>query len=639
MSRKQFGKLAVILIMCTSLCFGCKSDTSDTTGAADTESSEETTAATAAENSELAAKAAGSVEYQSDNYTISDTITCTVTLEETSVACDGKGAEFKDGALSITKAGTYKISGTLTDGRIEVNTDKDALVQLILDGVNITSSDYSPLVILQAGETVIYLEDGTANTFTDGSGYYTADTAESTENDNTDIPSAAVYSKADLTIEGNGTLVVNANCNDAITSKDALKILSGTYQVTAADDGLVGKDYVAVADGDINIQAAGDGIKSTKTEDMEKGFVTVESGTFAITAGNDAIQAETYVYLSGGSFNMTTAGGSSKAQKGQSYGGYRPDGGNTSEESASTKGIKAGVDITVNEAVITIDSFDDAFHSNETITVNKGTFTISSGDDAFHADSELVIQDGKLQIDSCYEGLEACNIVVNGGDIVINASDDGINAADADSSESNDNFGAPGNMQDKESSSTSASVTITSGTVYINASGDGLDSNGTVGMSGGTVIIDGPVNDGNGSLDYDSSFNISGGVLITAGSSGMLQAPSTTSSQYSIAVVFDSSQSADSLIHVEDSNGNTIVNYTPSKTYTAAVISTPDLKSGSSYSVYTGGNKFAEVTLSAITMKITSSGASEMTQQDMMGGGAGGGRPKGGGSRGGQPGK
>lgn len=665
MRRKQFGKAALSVMICTFMFFGCSKSSTDFGSDVDSNESNGDVTATTEENAKLVEAAIASIDYNSKSYIVSETIACTISLEGTNAVLDGRGVEYKDGLLTITSGGTYEISGNLEDGQILVDADKDAVVQLILNGVEVTSSDNAPLVIAQADETFLYLEDGTTNTFTDGSDYYTKESEGSNASEESDTsedsnsskvtPSAAIYSKDDLAIGGSGMLVVNANCNDGIVSKDDLLLLDGTYQITAADDGMIGKDALAVKRADVTIQAGGDGMKSTRSDDVEKGFILIDSGTFQILSETDAIQSESYLYIKSGTFDITTAGGSSNAMTGQQYGGYgRRGSAYANEDTASTKALKAGVDITVNGGDFQIDAFDDAFHSNQTMTINGGTAEVSTGDDFLHATSELTVNGGSFTAIGCYEGIEGGTIIVNDGTIIINANDDGINAASGTSTEANDNFGMPPKGQQMSSTTEDTedtgnltpSLTITGGYIYMNAAGDGLDSNGTVSMSGGTVIVDGPVNDGNGAIDYEQSFDISGGILITAGSSGMLQAPSTSSSQYSIAVVFNSVQQAGSLVQVEDSEGNTIVTYAPAKNYSSLVISTADIKPGGTYKVFTGGSatgtlkngyytkenysggtEFKTFTISAVTTKVTSSGASEMNQQGMMGGGMpGGGR-------------
>lgn len=380
----------------------------------------------------------------------------------------------------------------------------------------------------------------------------------------------AIYSKADLRIKGSGTLNVIGNYNNGIVSKDDLKIKNGIINVTAANNGLKGKDSVQYEDATLTVNAQGDAIKSDNDEDENKGCIEITSGTLNITSGEDAIQAENYVNISG------------------------------------------------------------------------GTLKLLSGDDGIHADEELTINNGNIDIQKSYEGLESASITINDGNIKIVSSDDGINAAEGSSDE--DTEGQFGGFKDPMSSG-NAILTINGGSVYVNASGDGLDANGSIIMTGGTVLVDGPTSNGDGALDYDKTFDISGGVLVAAGSSGMAQNVSTTSTQNAIKVTLDKYQTANTIVNLQDSNGNNIVTYAPSKEYNSVVISSPEIENGSEYIVniggqatgeavnglyegeYTGYSKFQSFTVSSVLTNITSSGATEGSDDNMMGGGPGGERP------------
>lgn len=255
------------------------------------------------------------------------------------------------------------------------------------------------------------------------------------------------------------------------------------------------------------------------------------------------------------------------------------------EESTSTKGIKSSSDITISGGTFNIDSADDAIHSNDTITIDGGDITIASGDDGIHSDTTLTINDGKVNIIKSYEGIESAVINIAGGQIHVIASDDGINVAGGnDGSAVN---GRPG--QNNFSASGDYNLNIKGGYLVVDATGDGLDANGSIYMTGGTVIVNGPTDNGNGALDYDVIFEISGGFLVSAGSSAMAQGTSDSSTQYSIIMNYPQVQSAGTLVHLEDSEGNIIATFAPSKDYQSVVITSPDLKSDGTYTLYSGG--------------------------------------------------
>ena len=240
-----------------------------------------------------------------------------IKLDGDTVTADDENVEVDGSKVTITGAGTYVLSGTLNDGQIVVDSDDKDSVRLVLNGAEITCSSSSAIWV-KDGDTIITLADGTENTLTDG--------AEYTTDSEDDTPKAAVYAKDDLTFNGTGSLTVNGNYKNGIQCKDALKFVSGTYTITAANNGLVGKDSVSVKDGTYTITSGGDGIKSTNTDETDKGYVIIDGGTFTITAEGDGIQAETLLRVNDGEFTITTGGGSANAVQKNEMGGGDPMG-------------------------------------------------------------------------------------------------------------------------------------------------------------------------------------------------------------------------------------------------------------------------------------------------------------------------
>ncbi|MTI57794.1 MAG: carbohydrate-binding domain-containing protein [Geosporobacter ferrireducens] len=509
-----------------------------------------------------------------------------IELKGSTASIKGSGASVKDNVITITAAGVYVISGKLDNGQIVVEVANKGIVKLVLNEMQIHNKDSAPIYVKKAGKAIISLQDGTENMVTDGENYIFSEASE-------DEPNAAIFSKADLTINGTGTLRVKGNYNNGISSKDDLKILGGNIHIASADDGLMGRDKVLVKEGNIRIEAGGDGIKSTNDTDPLKGFIAIEAGRFDITAGADAIQAKTSVLITGGDFDIVSGGGSANASEKAGNMGKRsfesvesPLTAETDEsESQSTKGIKASADITIKGGKFNIDSADDAIHSNNSITIAGGDISIASGDDGIHGDASIKIEGGKINITKSYEGIESALISIIDGEIYVVSKDDGINVAGGKDQSALQ--GRPG--QNNFRSSGNNRLDIDGGYVVIDAAGDGLDANGSIYMNAGTVIVNGPMNNGNGALDYDGVFEINGGMLIAAGSSGMVQAPSEQSKQYSINMMYSQMQEAGRIVHLQDSKGNTIVTFAPQKSYQSIVISSPELKKDSSYTLYAGG--------------------------------------------------
>lgn len=617
---KRMGLLALLLLLVSGLI--CLAGCTSTDGTA-------------------SAAASGSIsgdntytDWQSGSYT-------TITLNGASASVSGDGATASGGKVTITAAGTYVISGTLTDGSIVVNSGTDGTVRLVLDGANITSSTSSAIYIKDAGKAMISLVPGTTNTLSDAASY-TYDDAANQE------PDAAIFSKSDLVFNGTGTLTVTGNAGDAVKGKDSVLFVEGTYNVTAADDGIIGKDSLEIDSGTFTVNAGGDGLKATNDSDASMGSVTIKDGSFTITAGADGIQAVTNLAVAGGTYTITTGGGSANAltkTDTQAMPGKSQSAQTTSStDTGSYKGLKATGSISVSGGQFTFDTKDDAVHANSTVTIDGGTFAISSGDDGIHADTTLTINDGTIAVNKSYEGLESADITINGGSIQVTASDDGINVAGGDGSSTSSDRASASSFNETGDSNL---LSINGGTVVVSADGDGLDANGSIAITGGIVLVDGPTANDNAALDYDGTCNVTGGILVAAGSSGMAQAPSDGSTVGTIAMTFNSAQAAGTTVNLSDSSGNNILSYTPSKAFSSIVISAPGLTQGGSYTLstggsdsgartgalaqggtYSGGSAVVSFTLSSTVTGLNSSGVTQVTNgmggAQMPGGGSGG---------------
>lgn len=400
----------------------------------------------------------------------------TVKADGDTVDISGKGghATCEGTQITIDSAGTYVFEGTLDDGCITVDADKAEKVRIILNGFSITSSDGPAINIIESDKVSISLEDGTENSVTDSASY-------------SDISlSAAISSKADLVLNGAGTLVVNANYDNGIQSKDDLRIINGTYVINAADDGIVGRDRLEIKNGMFEMNCGGDAFKSTNLESSDKGYVYIADGVYTIRSDDEAIDAATSMLIEGGNFSIRTGGGSVNAADrtgtyegfgsqgrsgGMQYGGYdlsdssekvsaaavngdlllltakgndaaaseeelqkaaaadENDDTSANGQEASAKGIKCEGTLEIRGGSFDMDTQDDAISSNYRISITNGTFTIRTGDDGIHAEEILDISGGEITIADSYEGLEAVHINISGGNTSVTASDDGVNAA------------------------------------------------------------------------------------------------------------------------------------------------------------------------------------------------------------------
>ena len=473
---------------------------------------------------------------------------------------DAETAVTLNDTYEITVGGTFVLSGEITDKTVKISAGENDKVQLVLDNATIANQNGPAIFIQSADKVFITAKEGTVNRISDGSDYSLTD--GDTELD------GAIFSRADLTLNGNGELTVNGNYKHEIVSKDDLVIASGNLTVNAKNVGLNGKDCVKMADCNVKITAGSDAVRSDNTEDPSRGYVYIESGRLDLTAGNDGIQAETVVKIGEAEISVVSGGGSS---------------GSLSQSDESFKGIKAGSDILISGGEITVSSRDDCIHSNNTVSITGGSFDLSSGDDGIHADTDLSISNGEITVNKSYEGIEASRILISGGSISVCASDDGINAAGG-----NDGSAMGGRPGMGGFSNGVGEVLISGGYLLVDAMGDGLDSNGTFAITGGIVLVSGPTNNGNGAFDYEKSALVTGGVLIALGSAGMAQGFSSAENQGAIFTTFNS-QSGGTSFAVCDSNGTVIASFTPAKAYQSATVTAPEIQSGNTYTFVVGG--------------------------------------------------
>ncbi|MBQ5976976.1 MAG: carbohydrate-binding domain-containing protein [Oscillospiraceae bacterium] len=376
-----------------------------------------------------------------------------------------------DGDLTITAAGVYVLSGSY-EGMIVVEAGEEDKVQLVLDNAELTNDDGPAIYVKSADKVFLTAAEGTVNTISDGKDYTLTD--EDTTLD------AAVFSEEDLTINGAGSLTISGNNKHAVVSKDDLVVTAKDLTVTAANVGLDGKDSVTLSEATVSITAGSDGLRSENGTDEDKGFVYVLDSKLTVVSGKDGIQAETIFIAENAEISITAGGGS---------------GARSSDASESYKGIKAGVSITVSGGSYQIDALDDAIHTNGSVLISGGDFTLTSRDDGVHANEKIEISGGSLDI-TAYEGIEATYVLISGGEITIEASDDGINAA-------------------RKSSAYTPTVEISGGTVTITmgpGDTDGVDSNGNIIISGGTVSVS-----GQSAFDYDGSGSLTGGTVTVNG--------------------------------------------------------------------------------------------------------------------------
>ena len=435
------------------------------------------------------------------------------------------GVTVSDGVITITKAGNYKLTGTY-EGQIKVEATSGDMVRLILNNATITNSTGAAINVVKADEVVIYTASGSTNTVSDGSSY--SDTASGS-------PDAAIYSKSDLTLAGEGTLNVEGKYEEGIHTTDGLVIASGTLEVNAANTGIKGKDYVDILDGTVTVAATKDGIKATNDTDGNRGWVRLSGGTVNISAGDDGFKAERVLEISGGTLNITQ----------------------------SNEGIEAQY-INILDGTVNVTSSDDGINASYSTTSTSTESTTATS-------TKQSAQGGQNSAPQAPSGSTG------------QAPAGGGQAPSGTMGQPPAGGGMGGTFEVVD-----ATINIAGGTVTVNANGDGIDSNGTATLSGGTLIVNGPFTGGNASLDINGDLLLNG-ATVTAGNSGdMFEAPSTNSTSGYVKISNVSNLSAGTTVQVADSSGNVVANYKVTNSSTALIlVSSSKITKGQSYTVYT----------------------------------------------------
>lgn len=360
------------------------------------------------------------IGYDEENSTV-------IKLSDDSTTCDSDAVQISGNTVTIIDEGTYILSGTLTDGMVIVDAEDTDKVQLVLDGVDITSAESAAIYVREADKVFITTASDSQNTLTNG-GTYTA-----IDDNNID---AAIFSKSDLTLNGAGSLTITAKAGHGVVSKDDLVLTSRTYQIDAASHGLSGIDSVRIAGGSYTIVSGKDGIHAENADDTSLGFVYLADGTFDITSDGDGISAGNWLQADGGVYTVKAGGGSENVQKSDGEWQFGPgqqteSTDTTEEDTVSMKAIKAAGELILKGGKYSLDSADDTIHSNANITISDGEFTLASGDDGIHADSATTISGGTIDITESYEGIEGLSIDITGGETYVSGpTNDGNSALD-----------------------------------------------------------------------------------------------------------------------------------------------------------------------------------------------------------------
>ncbi|ANH37910.1 hypothetical protein I601_1474 [Nocardioides dokdonensis FR1436] len=544
MNKRPSTLLAGLALAATLVFSGCSAGTGDTS---------EVAANTSSVSSPVAELSYADLDIDEADLSFDTADAVDITLVDGESEA-GSGARVDGDTVTIDEAGTYRLTGTLTSGSVVIDAP-DAVVDLVLDGVDITAADVAAINVVEADQVVISLADGSTNVLADTAGAAVDETAE-------DAPNATLFSSADLFLTGEGALSVTAHAADAITSKDTLVMAGGDVAVTAADDGVRGKDHLVISGGSLTADVEGDALRS----DNE-------------SVADEPDAAVGVIWIDGGTLDLTSA--------------------------------------------------SDAMDAARQVTVLDGDLTIAAGDDGIHSDNVLRIDGGTVDITESVEGIEGAYMYLSGGDVSVVASDDGINvsggaealaeettattddaAAQPDEAAGGGPEGGPpagdASVDDLDSLTVSAMegtgfggpaegdngtrvLELSGGTYVVGTTSDGVDVNGSMDMTGGTLVVSSTENVRQGAIDVDDAFTISGGTLAANGMTTMAVAPGEDSSQATLALTFSGTVPAGTVITIAAEDGAQIASFTTAKASSSYIYSSGVLEEGADYTISVGG--------------------------------------------------
>ncbi len=529
---------------------------------------------------------------------------------ESNTSADGTIINGSNEVYKIEAAGTYVLSGDFKYGIVVSVNDKET-VRIVLNGTNISNEDGIALSNTnKKSSLIITLQEGTQNTIT---------------NDGNDVN--ALHVKGTLSINGKGNLSVTSLSKSAIKVTKGFAMVDANVTLSSENHGLTAR-FVEIHNATLSVASAKkDGINAECDDDVteftdDEGYVILKNTGYTCSVDGDGIQADTFCKIDGGNISIKTNGSFIKYSTANmdeydlekddfryvySNGDYkkvasdeRISYSNAYALMQSCKGIKvgeikyddetSGEEIVVTDGAylivitgdntININSTDDAIHTNSgDVLIESGNITINTYDDGITSDGLSEITGGTIDIEKSYEGIEGAYVKISGGDIYIVASDDGINAASDDRK-------------------ITEYIIISGGNIIVNANGDGVDSNGSILVSGGSLIVYGPTSGGDAALDADTGIIINGGTVWASSTLGMVETPSTNSEQYVVSYAQKTTLSEGSVFTLKDSDGNAIMTVDVAKNCQSIIFSTNVLATGETYTIYCNDTLMSTFTVS-----------------------------------------
>ncbi|MGN0179291.1 MAG: carbohydrate-binding domain-containing protein [Monoglobaceae bacterium] len=489
----------------------------------------------------------------------------TGTIKLDSMTVSGDGVSVSGDTVTITKGGDFEVTGTLDDGMIYVKSDEK--VKLRLSGMSITNSDGPAIFFDNVEKGFITITENTENYLADGKEYATEDA------------DATLFSNDDLEIKGNGTLTVTGNYKHGIASDDDLSIENGTIIINSYEHGIKVNNALSILGGDITVKAeTGKGMKAGEE-------VLIEDGDIKVTSlESEGIESKGTLTINGGNLDITAkddginAGNADTGESFSGTGGSKGDFGGRRDMSDMNGGTPPNMDNA--NGGTPPENFDGGQRPERPADMNGGT---------------------PPNMDNANGGTPPENF--GGGQRPERPADmNGENPPSTDNANGGmpngggRAGGAPQGAVNEETAAAHA-ITINGGSIYVNAEGDGIDSNGNLIINGGEITVDGPTGSGNGPIDSDGTVSINGGTVVLASSAGMVQLPRSSDGQNILSVIFSERQSAGAEVTVrETQSGDVLVSHKPAKEFQAFVYSSDKIKVGTEYTVSVNGSDVETVT-------------------------------------------
>lgn len=477
----------------------------------------------------------------------------TIVLSGDGAEITGEGANFYGGVLTIREGGNYSLSGELENGQIVVNIkDRDA-VTLYLNGVKVYNSYDPALEVKSAGHTLLVTQKETINRLQSGAKQPVIPIGEG------EGSGAAIYSKNDLFLAGDGVLQVLGYINNGIQADGSLAIESGEINVVAVNTALKSGYAVIIRDGEFMLNAGGDGIRADGSGSEGQGSISISDGRFSLKCGGDGMQAATLLDISNGVYTIDSGAGLAEARQGDA------------DNTPSAKGLKSGEKMRLAECSLSIQSPDDAIHSGGELLFAGASSTLHTEKTGVYAAGALNVTVGTLHIVESAQGMEGAPVNIRRGDLFISSAGSGIHSAARGAQDSHD-------------------LTVSGGHLEIDSGEHALFSEGNLLLKGGSILINNPPENEMPALRYHNGpegCRVGSATLLIADSNGM-QDTSCLSRNY-IVRRFATPLQPESKIILSTRNNSVLFEHTLKHGAASFIFSSPALYGWRSYRLIAGG--------------------------------------------------